>query len=211
MCHSGWDYTPKASFLQFVIIVGMNIAVLGGSFDPPHLGHYLVVEQIKEIRKDIDKIILMPAFEHQWKPIQASAKDRLNMLRFLESKNVEMSKMEIQRKGGKYTIDTVRELKRMQPNDKLYFIVGSDILFEWERWEKTEELLQLTTFLVFPRDPHRLPETILQGFEVIKDKNLITTNISSTVIRERVKEGKPITYLVPNGVEQYIMEHNLYK
>ncbi|MBI4078921.1 MAG: nicotinate (nicotinamide) nucleotide adenylyltransferase [Candidatus Levybacteria bacterium] len=189
----------------------MSIAVLGGSFDPPHIGHYFVIEQIREIRKNINQILLMPAYEHQWKPIQASAEHRFNMLHYLESEKVTISDMEMQRRGGKYTIDTLLELKRLQPNDTFYFIVGSDILSEWERWEKTEQLLSLATFLVFPRDPHRLPETIPQGFEVVADKNLITTNISSTIIRERVKKGKSITHLVPIGVEQYIMEHNLYR
>lgn len=187
----------------------MNIAVLGGSFDPPHLGHYLVTRQILEVRKDIDKILLVPAFKHQWKPIQASTKDRINMLKSLETNKIEISNIEITRGGVSYTLDTVKKLKSITKSS-IYWIVGSDILFEFNRWEKTEELLKLTTFLVFPRDPYHVPKKVPSGFEVINDKHLITTNISSTIIRERVKTKKPISYMVPKEVEKYIIERKLY-
>lgn len=188
----------------------MKIAILGGSFDPPHLGHYLVIKQILEIREDIDKILLVPAFQHQWKPIQASPKDRLAMLRSLVNEKVEISDIELKRQGISYTVDTVREVKNKTKAD-IFWIVGSDILSEFHRWEKTEELLNLATFLVFPRDPHLMSEIIPAGFEVIRDKNLITTNVSSTAIRQGVNEGKSISYLVPKEVEEYIIKHNLYQ
>lgn len=188
----------------------MKIAVLGGSFDPPHLGHYLIINQILEARKDIEKIILIPVFQHQWKPIQASAKDRIEMLRFFETDKIQISNIEIDRGGVSYTIDTVKKLKNTI-KEAFYWIVGSDILSEFNRWEKTEELLRLTTFLVFPRDPYNIPKEVTPGFEVLKDKNLITTNISSTVIRDRTKQGKSISYLVPKEVEGYIIKKKLYR
>ena len=188
----------------------MKIGILGGSFDPPHLGHYFVIKQVLEIREDIDKILLVPAFQHQWKPIQASAKDRLAMLQSLVNEKVEISDIELQRQGVSYTVDTVREVKN-KTNADIFWIVGSDILSEFHRWEKTEELLNLATFLVFPRDPHLIPETIPAGFEIIRNKDLITTSVSSTVIRQRVKEGESISYLVPKEIEEYITKHNLYQ
>lgn len=193
----------------------MNIAILGGSFDPVHLGHYLVAKQILEFRKDIDKIILVPAFQHQWKPIQASSKDRIQMLKTLTNieameDKIEISDIEIKRGGVSYTLDTVKELKNITKSS-IYWIVGSDILFEFNRWEKTDELLKLATFLVFPRDPYHVPENVALGFEVLKDKNLITTNISSTIIRERIKEKKSISYMVPKEVEEYIIKNKLYR
>lgn len=187
----------------------MKIAILGGSFDPPHLGHYFVIKQILEIKHDIDKILLVPAFKHQWKPIQASPKDRLAMLQSLVNEKVEISDIELRRQGVSYTVDTIREIKN-KTNADIFWIVGSDILPEFNRWDNTEGLFELTTFLVFPRDPHRVPKKIPAGFEVIRDKNLITTSISSTAIRQRVKEGKSISYLVPKEVEEYIFEHKLY-
>ncbi|MBI2337606.1 nicotinate (nicotinamide) nucleotide adenylyltransferase [Candidatus Daviesbacteria bacterium] len=187
----------------------MKIGILGGSFDPPHIGHYLAVKQILEIRKDIEKILLVPAFQHQWKPIQASVEDRLSMLSSLVDEKIEISDIELQRKGVSYTVDTVRQIKNKTKAD-IFWIVGSDILSEFHRWEKTEELLSLTAFLVFPRDPFHLPKALPKGFEVVREKNLITTNISSTLIRKRVKEERSIHYLVPEKVELYIKKCKLY-
>lgn len=187
----------------------MKIGILGGSFDPPHLGHYLAIQQILDFRPDIKKILLMPAFKHQWKPSFTSVSDRIAMLQPFLNENIELSEIEIRRKGVSYTIDTIKEIKS-QANASLYWIIGSDILAEFHRWEKKEEILKFATFLVFPRDPYHLPKNLPKGFEVVQDKNLITTNISSTVIRQRVKMGKSIKYFVPNEVEEYIIEHKLY-
>ncbi len=188
----------------------MNIAVLGGSFDPPHIGHYFVIKQILELRKDIDKILLVPAYKHQWKPSFASVEDRLNMLKYFVDNRVSISDIEIQRKGISYTIDTIKELKS-QTKSKIYWIVGSDILYEFNRWEKKDKLVKLARFLVFPRDPYQIPKKTQYGFECIQDKCLITTNISSTAIRQRVKEGKSITAMVLKEVEEYITMNKLYK
>ena len=187
----------------------MSIAILGGSFDPPHRGHYLVLKQILELRPDIDKIILVPVFQHQWKPVNASVKDRLAMLSYFTDDKVEISDIETKRKGISYTIDTVNEIKK-QTGAKIYWIVGSDILPEWNRWEKKDQLINCTTFLVFPRDPYNIPTNIPQGFEIINDKNLITTNISSTEIRNRIKNKKSIVNMVPKKVEEYIIRNKLY-
>ena len=187
----------------------MRIAVLGGSFDPPHIGHYFVIQQILELRPEIDKILLVPAFQHQWKPVFATIEARKSMLKHFVQNRVEISDVEIQRKGISYTIDTIKELKA-QTDVELYWIVGSDIVYEFERWEKKDELIKEAHFLVFPRDPFHLPQNLPQGFECIQDKNLITTNISSTIIRQRIKMGKDITYLVPEKVRSYIIQHKLY-
>ena len=187
----------------------MNIAILGGSFDPPHKGHYLVLKQILKLRPDIDRIILVPAFQHQWKPVNASIKDRLAMLSYLTDNKVEISDIEIKRKGISYTIDTINEIKK-QTGAKIYWIVGSDILLEWDRWDNKGNILDLATFLVFPRDPYNIPKNIPNGFEVIKDKNLITTDVSSTEIRKRIKSRKSITGMMPKKIERYIVRNRLY-
>lgn len=188
----------------------MKIGVLGGSFDPPHIGHYFVIQQVLELRPEIDKVILVPAYQHQWKPAFATVEDRNNMLKYFVSNRVEISDIEIQRKGISYTIDTIKQLK-VQTGAEVYWIVGSDIVYEFERWDRKDELIKEARFLVFPRDPYHLPKTFPQGFECIQDKYLITTNISSTTIRQRIKMGKNITYLVPEKVERYIIKHKLYK
>jgi nicotinate-nucleotide adenylyltransferase len=187
----------------------MKIAILGGRFDPPHIGHFLVAKQILNLRKDIDKVLFVPAFQHQWKPIIASPKDRIAMLQFFLEPGMEISDIEIKRGGISYSIDTVREIKQ-QTGAEIFWIVGSDILSEFHRWKNVNDLLKLATFLVFPRDPHALPKIIPQGFEVVSSPKLLTTNFSSTAIREKIKNGESIQYLVPEGVEEYIRKHNLY-
>lgn len=187
----------------------MKIGILGGSFDPPHIGHYFVIQQILELRPEIDKILLVPAYKHQWKPAFASIEARKSMLQHFVDYRVEISDIEIQRKGISYTIDTIRQLKA-HTRAEVYWIVGSDIIYEFERWEKKDELIKEANFLVFPRDPYHLPKKLPGGFECIQDKYLITTNISSTTIRQRIKMGKDITHLVPKEVERYIIKNKLY-
>lgn len=187
----------------------MKIAILGGRFDPPHIGHLLIVRQILEKRSDIKEVWLIPAGKHQWKKTEASAKHRLAMLQFFKSDRIKISDTELSRKGISYTIDTVREIKEKY-NHSIYWIVGADIISEFQRWKKTEELINLATFIVFPRDPFALPIKLPKGFEEIRSKNLITTSLSSTIIRERIKKHLSITNLVPKEVEEYIKKHNLY-
>jgi nicotinate-nucleotide adenylyltransferase len=151
----------------------------------------------------------MPAYQHQWKPIIASIKDRIEMLKNLEDKNIKISHIELKRKGVSYTIDTIREVKK-ETDTKIYWIVGSDILNEFDKWDNTDNITAHANFLVFPRDPYHLPEHLPEGFDAVRVPNLITSNISSTVVRERIQEGRSIAHFVPTPIEQYIKEKNLY-
>lgn len=187
----------------------MKIALFGGRFDPPHLGHYWVARQILDFRKDIEKVVFIPAFQHQWKNASASPKQRMAMLSSFAGSGIEISDIELKRQGVSYTIDTIRDLKKIT-NADIFWVVGADILQEFARWEKAEELVKEATFLVFPRDPYHLPPVIPQGFEVLSDKRLITSNLSSTVIKQRRKEGLSLKGFVPPEVEIYIEEHKLY-
>ncbi|HLD01537.1 MAG TPA: nicotinate (nicotinamide) nucleotide adenylyltransferase [Patescibacteria group bacterium] len=187
----------------------MKIAILGGSFDPPHLGHWWVVRQLLELREDIDQLWLVPAFQHQWKPIIASAEERMQMLAGFQQDKVVLSDIEMKREGVSYTIDTIKEIKK-QTGANLYWVVGTDILGEFDRWDRTDELIQYATFLVFPRDPYHLPKTLPKGFEAIREKNLITSSLSSTHIRDRRKNGMTIHGFVPESVEKYITDNKLY-
>ena len=187
----------------------MKIAILGGRFDPPHIGHFLVAKQVLNLRPDIDKVIFVPAFKHPWNPIIAPTEDRIAMLKLCLGDKMEVSDFEVQREGTSYSINTAKWMKA-QTGAELFWIVGSDIVPEFKKWKDWQELLKLATFLVVPRDPHALPEILPEGFEVVKSAKLITTDFSSTLIRERIKEGKSIKGLVFPKVEDYIKEHNLY-
>lgn len=187
----------------------MKIALFGGRFDPPHLGHYWVARQVLDLRQDIDKVVLIPAYQHQWKEAMATPTQRMAMLRSFTGEGIEVSDIELKRQGVSYTIDTIRELKERTGAEVLW-VVGSDILHEFERWEKADELVQEAGFLVFPRDPYHLPPSIPPGFEVLSDTRLITSNLSSTIIKQRRKEGLSLKGFVLPQVETYIAENSLY-
>jgi len=201
----------------------VKIAVLGGRFDPIHSGHVLVVRQVLELVPGVDKVLFIPANKHQWKPTVASANDRIAMIESVLEDKMEVSDIEIKRGGVSYSIDTIRALKKETParhrlstqvtaggGAQIYWIIGSDIVAEFDRWEKSKELVKEATFLVFPRDPYDLPTDLPKGFRLISDPNLLVTSFSGTAIRERVKRGKSIKYLVPEEVERYIRENKLY-
>jgi nicotinate-nucleotide adenylyltransferase len=187
----------------------MKTAILGGRFDPVHVGHLLIARQVLEFDPSIDKVVFVPAYEHQWKPIVASSKDRTQMIKSMLEDKMEVSDIEIKRKGVSYSIDTIKAFKK-ETEAQIYWVVGSDIVREFNRWKNSEELIKEATFLVFPRDPYKLPENLPKGFELIKSSSLQIANFSSTVIRQRIKEGKTIKYLVAEKVEKYIKENNLY-
>lgn len=187
----------------------MKIAVLGGRFDPIHTGHILIARQVLELMPEIDKVLFVPAYQHQWKSTVASSKHRIAMIQKVLEDKMEVSDIEIKRGGVSYSIDTIKALKK-ETEAQIYWIVGSDILPEFHRWERTEELVKEATFLVFPRDPYDLPTNLPKGFELISSPNLLVTSFSGTSIRQRVKKGKSIKYLVPKSVERYIKENNLY-
>lgn len=187
----------------------MKIAILGGRFDPIHTGHILIARQVLEFDPTIDKVIFVPAYQHQWKPIVASSEDRLKMIKLILEDKMEVSDIEIKRKGVSYSIDTIKAIKK-ETGAQIYWVVGSDIVAEFRRWKNSEELVKEATFLVFPRDPYDLPENLPKGFKLVKSPTLQVANFSSTVIRQRIKEGKTIKYLVPEKVEKYIYDNNLY-
>jgi nicotinate-nucleotide adenylyltransferase len=187
----------------------MTIALFGGRFDPPHYGHLLVAEQVLEKMPQIDQVWLLPANTHPWKKMVAAASHRLNMTKFLEMGRIKVSDLDIKRGGQTYTIETIRILKKETAN-RYFWLCGSDTIKEFHRWKDFQELVKLIPFLVFPRSGHQIKD-LPQGFSLIRNKNLITTSLSSTMVRERIKNGLSITGLVPEEVEEYIRKHNLYK
>ncbi len=199
----------------------MNIGIMGGTFDPVHLGHLAIAKQAWH-QLSMSEVIFMPAGHPYFKanaPI-SSPDDRLNMLKLalVENPHFKISLLEIQRPGPSYAVDTLSQLrKNISLSDELFFILGWDSLLTLTRWQQPERLLQLCKLVAAPRPGYSKPdlhelEQDLPGISqktVIMDKPVI--DISSTDIRERVREGLPIDHLVPRAVAEYILEHNLYK
>lgn len=204
----------------------MKIAILGGSFDPPHIGHLFISRQIKELL-GVDQIWLMPLFEKssQDKVFHKKLTDvatRLSMAKLLENDFIKVSDFEIEHNQASFTIDTLRELQKRNPDDTFYWILGSDQLEDFQRYHKWQELVKNYQLIIFPRE-HMLwhltdtvknalqLQTIPENVIVLNNKNLFLTNISSTMIRERVKKGQTITGFVPPEVEDCIKKHKLYE
>lgn len=197
----------------------MKIGILGSSFDPPHLGHLLIATQTKEAL-GLDQVWLMPCLAHPFEKKMSEVKHRLAMTKFLEDEHIKISDFEIKQKGISYSIDTLNSLAKLFPKNEFFWIIGSDQINEFTRWKNWQEIINNYHLIIFPRESAgnlaaRLKKTlklktIPQNIIILNPKDLILTNISSTLIRKRVKEEKSIKYLVPEKVEKYIIEHGLY-
>lgn len=198
----------------------MRIAILGGSFDPPHVGHQLIARQVKETI-GVDDIWLMPADNHPFAKSLLPVQHRLQMARFLENEYIRVSDFEIKYNKSSYTIDTLEKLDQDYPQDIFYWILGSDQLDSFTKYKGWEQLRDDHNLIVFPRETvidHLEEKTkkclqldsIPDNITLLRDKDLILTNISSSLVRERIKRDESLEYIVPKQVEEYIKQHSLY-
>lgn len=188
----------------------MNIAILGGRFDPPHFGHLWVARQVLERGPEINEVWLMPTYNHPWKKSYADSKDRLHMLKHFEDEKIKTSSLEVEKGGTSYTIETVDLLKTQNPNTTFYWVVGSDAISDFSKWRASQKLALHIPFLVFPRSGYPV-KLVPVGMKLINGEDLVQTNLSSTHIRQRVKENKTIKGFVHPEVEAFIKQRNLYK
>lgn len=187
-----------------------KIGLLGGTFDPIHIGHLLMARAALETLA-LDKVVFIPSCvpPHKKTPTLFSAKDRLNMVRLAAKGNprFEVSDFEIKKGGKSYSVDTVRHFYEIWVHvPKLYFIVGGDAIQEIDTWKDIAELKKMCSFVSvnrpgYPRgeEKTRYHAVTMNGIEM-----------SSTEIRKRILQQKSIQYLVPDAVLRYIKAHNLY-
>lgn len=187
----------------------MRIGILGGSFDPPHLGHVLVARQVREIM-NLDEVWLMPYFAHNWEATVSSANHRFAMSKLVEEKRIIASNEEIKHKKKSYTIDTIKKLRKKYKHE-FSWIVGSDVLRDFKKWKDYEKLLKEVNLLVFPRNGFPIPSKLPEGFSKVSSSELVTSNISSTIIRSRIIKNLSVEGLVSNLVIAYIEKYKLYK
>jgi nicotinate-nucleotide adenylyltransferase len=190
-----------------------KIGILGGTFNPIHIGHLFMAEAVKE-ELHLDKVIFLPCFIPPHKlnnQIIAKPTDRLKMLKLATANNKDfiVSDIELKRKGISYTKESLILLKDMYKGYELYFIIGSDTLAELDTWKDIEEVLSMCQFVVVKR-----PRFIQKKCDKFQDKvkllDITGLNISASQIRQRIKENKSVKYLIPQAVEDYINKHNLY-
>lgn len=194
--------------------------IFGGSFNPIHYGHLMICEYIKE-EMGLDKVIFIPTGNPPHKELELSAKDRYEMVRLAISPNpdFEISDIETTRVKKSYTVDTIRELKKIYKEEKLYFLIGLDSLFQLKTWMKIGDLSQEIEFVVALRPGYLDKEEINKEIDFLRENfgtkiNLIKTplyEISSTDLRDRIREGKSLRYLIPKKVLDYIEESGFYK
>lgn len=191
-----------------------KLGILGGTFDPVHMGHLVLAEQAKE-KLGLDEVIFIPCFSppHKTRRKLSPANDRFRMAALAVEGNTSfsISDIELKREGLSYTVDTLRELRRLHPESAIYFLTGSDVLDEIHTWRNPEEIYKLARVVIATRP----------GFDSFDPENhfakrsivlqITGVDISASEIRERVKRGRSIRYLVPFKVEEYIRKRKLYR
>ncbi len=192
----------------------MNVAMLGGSFDPVHIGHLFIAEEVK-LSLGYDRIIFVPAYQPPHKDNRPEANDeaRLAMLRLAVNgrEDFEIDSYEIDRQGVSYTIDTVAYLEdRLSVAGKLGLIIGDDLVDTFDTWKNADELSSRVDIIVATRDMidgRQARSGLLNGFRRIDNSPL---PVSSSEIRERIRAGRAFRYLVPERVHDYIDQNCLY-
>ncbi len=198
-----------------------RIGLFGGTFNPPHVGH-LRLAALAADAAGLDTVIIMPASvpPHKEAPGLASGEERLVLCKktFADPRFV-VSDMELRREGKSYTVDTVRALRECFPEDRLFLIVGSDMLLTFDRWYCWKEILSLCSLLVLSRESEisaqmlrdyatqTLELTEGEGFCILETEPL---EISSTEIRSRISKGEDVSTLLTPDVCAYIKEKGLY-
>ena len=186
----------------------MKIGILGGTFNPPHIGHIVLAKEIYE-KLELDKILLIPTNIPPHKEDEGVSADiRLNMIKLAAKgqKAFEVTDIELKRGGISYTIDTVNKLKEVYSKDELYLIVGSDLANDFSSWKDFDQLSNLVKIVVAQRD--KAPLKRKNNFIVV---NITQIDTCSSDIRELIKEGKSIKGLVDNDVVDYIEKYGLYR
>lgn len=198
----------------------MRIGILGGTFNPPHLGH-LVCAQEAYLQLELDRVTVMPARIPPHKPVddEPGPEHRLELCRLAvegDEQRLQVSDLEIRRGGTSFTVDTLEELQSRAPDNELFLIVGSDIAAGLPRWREPERVLALATLAVARRPGTARADVeealqALRGGERARFFHMPEIGISSTMLRERARAEQPIKYLTPDAVADYIDRKDLYR
>ncbi len=197
-----------------------RIGILGGTFNPIHLGHLLLAEQTRGVL-GLEKVIFVPANlpPHKSQAPLAPAQQRYKMVALAVESHpgFEVSDLEIKRSGVSYSVETVAAFQSLFRLRNLYFIVGSDFLRELSGWKDLDKIAKICKFIVAQRPGYPLPgippaKTISKRLsQKLREIHINALDISSTDIRRRIKTGQTIRYLVPESVRKYISSKGLYR
>ncbi len=201
--------------------VSKKLAVIGGTFDPVHYGHLIAAEHAR-VELGIDKVIFIPTGRppHKANETVTDWEHRCKMLQLALEDNpaFKLSALEGPQRGISYTIDTIRRLRSINPDSTIYFMMGNDALLTIDTWKDYRQLIELCYFVVVTRPNYTIERShpVLAAlpddwWQQMKQVEIPGMDISSTDIRRRVAGGKTIKYLLPNAVEKYILQNNLYR
>ena len=190
-----------------------KVCLFGGTFDPPHIGHLLVAQTVAEA-EDFEKIIFILSNQPPLKNDFSKVDHRLSMLKMAVASNpkFDISEIDIDRGGVSFTIDTIKEYKKIENlnSKEIYYLLGSDSLINFHKWEQAKDILNECQVLVAIRPgfrPSSIPSWVLKK---IQFANIPRFEISSTTIRKRWAEDKTIRYMVTQPVWEYVNAHKLY-
>jgi nicotinate-nucleotide adenylyltransferase len=188
-----------------------RVGVMGGTFDPIHNGHLVAASEVQQ-KFDLDEVIFVPTGMPWMKSGVSEGEHRYLMTVIATAANPRftVSRVDIDRKGATYTIDTLRDIHASRPDADIFFISGADAIAQILDWKDVEQVWPLAHFVAVSRPGHPLSISGLpeQGVSLLEVPALA---ISSTDCRNRVSRGFPVWYLVPDGVVQYISKHHLYR
>jgi nicotinate-nucleotide adenylyltransferase len=188
-----------------------RLGVMGGTFDPIHNGHLVAASEVQSLL-NLDEVLFVPTGQPWHKEAVSSTEHRYLMTVIATAANptFSVSRVDIDRPGTTYTVDTLREVAASYPEAELFFISGADAIAQILAWKDIEQAWSLAHFVAVSRPGHQmqLPESP-EG--AIVELEVPALSISSSDCRDRVANGQPIWYLVPDGVVQYIGKHGLYR
>ena len=183
---------------------------MGGTFDPIHHGHLVAASEVAA-SFELDEVLFVPTGE-PWQKQRVSGSEHrylMTVIATASNPSFRVSRVDIDRKGPTYTVDTLRDLRKVYPDADLFFISGADAVAQIIGWKDVDKLWELAHFIAVSRPGHELSLSGLSG-DHVSLLEVPALAISSTDCRSRVARGEPVWYLVPDGVVQYIAKHELY-
>jgi nicotinate-nucleotide adenylyltransferase len=193
-----------------------RVGIMGGTFDPVHHGHLVAASEV-QAWFGLDEVVFVPTGQPWQKSAQRVSPGEhrylMTVIATASNPRFSVSRVDVDRGGPTYTIDTLRDLRARRPEDEFFFITGADALAQILTWRDHGEIFELACFVGCTRPGHRLEPDILAGLPAdrLTLVEIPALAISSTDCRERVVRGEPVWYLVPDGVVQYIAKHGLYQ
>lgn len=197
----------------------MRIGIFGGAFNPVHNGHLNIADAFYEALS-LDKLLFIPTAKppHKSDAGLLSGEDRVNMLRLaVEKKPYEISTIEFERNDKSYTYDTLIELKKLYPDSEFFLIIGADQIIHFDKWYRYEDILGMVTLCTSARENEEEKQLIIKSAKRlgIKDSFYMSSRavikVSSSEIREKIKNGSDVSSLLPKKVFDYISEKGLYR